>query len=80
MTDVDIAHPSHNPFDLPRRSKNATRTFIIAVTVAVLFHLLVGYYVYKAKFKPNYKNYSEQKEEVNILHPPPPPPPSRRRR
>ena len=27
MTDVDIAHPSHNPFDVPRQNKNATRTF-----------------------------------------------------
>jgi cell division protein FtsN len=57
VTDIDIAHPHHNPFDLPRRNKNAGRTFIIAVAVAVLFHVVVGYYVYKAKFKPTYKTY-----------------------
>ena len=61
MTDVDIAHPHHNPFDIPRRSKNATRTFLIASSVAILFHVLVGFYVYKAKFQPHYKQYSEEK-------------------
>src|ERR1700743_2038904 len=76
MTDIDTAHPSPNPLVVPRRDKTAPRTFTIAVLVALLFHGVVGYYVWKAKVKPSYKNYSEQKEEVNILHPPPPPPPT----
>ena len=59
MTDVDIAHPAHNPFDVPRRNKDTVRNFAVAVAIGILFHVLVGYYVYKAKFQPHYKTYSE---------------------
>ena len=75
MTDIDIAHPSHNPFDIPRQNKNTIPIFIASFLGALLLNGLIFYYAGTTKFKPNYKTYSEEKVTAEILHPPAPPPP-----
>ena len=69
---IDIAHPSHNPFDLPRPRRN--NGLIIGLVVAGLFHGIIGYYLWSAKFKPKYEQYSDEKTDAQLIKPPPPPP------
>jgi protein TonB len=69
----DVAHPAHNPFDLPRPRRN--NGVIVAIVLSVAVHGIIGYYLYRAKFHPKYQDYSDVKTEATILQPPPPPPP-----
>jgi len=72
-TQPDIAHPSHNPFDLPRPRRN--NGVIVAIILSVLIHGIIGYYLWQARFKIKYQNYSDEKTEAQLIKPPPPPPP-----
>jgi protein TonB len=49
--------------------------FGIALTVAVVAHIALGFYLWKAKFEVKYKEFSDEAVKVNLLKPPPPPPP-----
>ena len=54
---------------------NLRREWPVFALLAILGAIWLAIaYLGPTKFKPNYKNYSQQKVEVNILHPPPPPP------
>jgi len=56
---VDIAHPSHNPFDVPRPRRNNGVTAAIVLSMAV--HALIGYYLWQWKFKSHYQSYADEK-------------------
>ncbi|WP_091742895.1 energy transducer TonB [Phenylobacterium immobile] len=76
MTDTpttDVAHPAHNPFDerKPARNKGVT----IAIIVSIIAHVAIGVYLWKTRFEPNYKEYSDEVTDVSIIKPVPPPPP-----
>ncbi|HET9160643.1 MAG TPA: energy transducer TonB, partial [Caulobacteraceae bacterium] len=75
MTDTprDIAHPGHNPFDAPRPKRS--KGLMIALVVAVVVHGALAIYLWKSKFQPNFKDYSEDVTDVSIVKPAPPPPP-----
>ncbi len=70
---ADRAHIRHNPFDdpPPKRHKGLT----IAVAVSIAAHGLIGLYLWKAKFEPNYRQYSDDVTDVALIKPVPPPPP-----
>jgi len=56
---VDVAHPAHNPFDLPRpRNRNG---LWLAILVAAVLHGVIGFYLWKWKFKAEYQQYSDEK-------------------
>src|SRR3954469_24899811 len=71
------AHVRHNPFDdpKPKRSKGFTAALIGALVV----HAGLGIYLWKARFEPKYKEYSDGGPDVALIKPvpprPPPPPP-----
>ncbi len=69
----DITYIPHNPFDVPKPKPN--KWLIVAVTLAVLLHLIIFYVLYKQKFEVNYKEYSDDVTDVSIIKPAPPPPP-----
>ena len=69
----DITHPVHNPFDAPRPKTN--RGFTIAVILAIIAHAVIGFILYKEKFQPKYKEYSDDVTDVALIKPAPPPPP-----
>lgn len=79
MTDTrprDVAHPGHNPFDDPRPRR--PKGFLTAVLIAILVHAALILYLWKSKFEPNFKQYSDDVTEVSLIKPapkPPPPPP-----
>jgi protein TonB len=67
------ARPGHNPFDEPVRKKNTGIT--IAIIVSFVVHALLGVYLWKTKFEPKYKEYSDDITDVALIKPAPPPPP-----
>src|SRR3954468_6950615 len=75
---VDIAHPAHNPFDMPRarQSKGVT----IAIIASIVVHLVIGLYLWRVKFNPHYRTFQDEKLDTQLIKPPPrpaPPPPPR---
>ena len=74
---VDVAHPAHNPFDVPRPRRN--NGIIAAIVFAAIFHGIIGYYLYQWKFQAKFQSYADEKTDAALIHPPPPPPPRRRR-
>jgi len=70
----DVAHPVHNPFDGAIRRKRSKGT-TVAITVSMIFHGLLGLYLWKVKFEPKMQEYSDEATKVDIYKPPPPPPP-----
>lgn len=63
----------HNPFDDPRpKSRPGT---MIALVVALVVHGALGVYLWKSRFDPKYKEYSEEITDVALIKPVPPPPP-----
>ena len=47
----------------------------IAIIISIVFHTGLLFYLYKAKFVPKYKEYSDDVTDVSIVKPAPPPPP-----
>jgi len=78
---VDIAHPAHNPFDLPR-AKNR-QGLGAAVALAVGLHGILGFYLWQWRFQAHYQEFSDEKTDAQLIKPPPlniapvpkPPPP-----
>src|SRR5208282_6187959 len=68
----DIAHPSHNPFDLPRPRQN--NGLVVAIIFSLAFHLVAGYYLWKSRFKTEFQNYADEKVQAELIKPPAPPP------
>jgi hypothetical protein len=58
----DVAHPVHNPFDGAIRKKRSTGT-TVAITVSMIFHGLLGLYLWKVKFEPKMQEYSDEAME-----------------
>jgi protein TonB len=76
MTDTsprDALHPGHNPFDDPRPKKQ--KGLVIALIIAILVHAALAFYLWKSKFEPQYKEYSDEVTDVALIKPVPPPPP-----
>ncbi|MDX5329883.1 MAG: energy transducer TonB [Pseudomonadota bacterium] len=74
MSDTsDTVHVHHSPFDAPK-TKNRGGV-IAAIIISVVVHIALGIYLYKAKFEPTYREYSEDVTEVELIKPAPPPPP-----
>ena len=71
----DVAHPGHNPFDMPTPKR--PKGFFIAVTIAAVAHALLAAYLWKSKFEHRFQEYSDDVTDVEIIKPqaPPPPPP-----
>ena len=63
----------HNPFDDPK--PKARPGTMIALILAVLVHGALGVYLWKTRFDPKYKEYSEEITDVALIKPVPPPPP-----
>ena len=61
-------HHHYDPLtaDRPPRRRGAAGS-ITAVTVAVVFHAGIGFYVWKAKFEPKYQEFSDQAVKVSLL-------------
>ena len=70
---VDIAHPAHNPFDLPR-AKQRTGLWV-AIAVSAVIHVVIGVYLWNSKFTTKMVEYGDEKNDVQLVHPPAPPPP-----
>jgi protein TonB len=71
-------HRFYDPLTAEGRPRRNRRGFMTGVAVAVIVHLGVGYYVWKAKFEPKYQEFSDIAEKVALVKekkPPPPPPP-----
>ena len=68
MTDsnpvVDVAHPAHNPFDMPPPKRNKGVAVALIATLAV--HGLIGYYLYQWKFQAKYQNYADEKTDAQL--------------
>jgi periplasmic protein TonB len=73
QTPADVAHPAHNPFDMPRPRRN--NGLLIAIVVTLGLHAIIGYYLYRWKFHAEFAQYSDEKTNVQVIKPPPPPPP-----
>ena len=74
MSDTsDTTHIHHSPFDAPKPKRN--KGIIIAIVVSIVVHVALGLYLYKTKFEPEYREYSEDVTDVAIIKPAPPPPP-----
>jgi protein TonB len=76
MTDSsppDVLHGSHNPFDDPRPKKKSG--LLIALLIAFVVHVALFTYLWKSKFEPQFKEYSDDVTDVSIVKPVPPPPP-----
>ena len=69
----DITHPGHNPFDAPVKKRNNGVT--AAIIGSIIVHGVVGFYLWKAKFHSEFKEYSDDVTDVAIIKPAPPPPP-----
>ncbi|CAN7378953.1 energy transducer TonB [Phenylobacterium sp. LjRoot219] len=71
----DIAHPGHNPFDIPRPKRS--KGFIVAITLAGIAHVALAAYLWKSRFEPKFQEYSDDVTDVALIKPqaPPPPPP-----
>ncbi len=71
----DVAHPTRSIFDDPpkQRSKGVT----LAIIASIIVHVLLGVYLWKSKFEPKYREYTDDVTDVAIIKPatPPPPPP-----
>ena len=48
-TPPDIAHPAHNPFDMPR-PKQRTGMWV-AIGISAVLHVVIGFYLWQAKFQ-----------------------------
>jgi hypothetical protein len=74
MAEAPAPHHYDPLVDAPpkRRRKGGMAAPVI---VSIVIHGLLGYYIYKSKFEPKYKEYSDEAVKVDIVKPPPPPPP-----
>jgi protein TonB len=72
-------HRFYDPLTAEGRPRRGRRGFLIGVAVAVVVHLGIGAYIWKAKFEPKYQEFSDEAVKVALLKapktPPPPPPP-----
>ena len=57
----------HNPFDDPPPAKRPG--LVIAVLVAIVVHGALGVYLWKARFEPKYKEYSDEITDVALIKP-----------
>jgi TonB family protein len=73
MSITDVPHGHHNPFDDPKPKTN--KAFWGAIIVALAVHAALIVYLYKTKFEPEYREYSDDVTDVAIVKPAPPPPP-----
>ena len=73
MTDTSPPHSlsGHNPFDDPRPKRN--KGFGIALLIAIIFHSALAVYLWKSKFEPQFKEYSDDVTDVALIKPVPPP-------
>jgi protein TonB len=72
-------HHFYDPLTADGRPRKGRKGFLIAVGIAAVVHVGIGYYVWKAKFEPKYQEFSDEAVKVALLKaapkPPPPPPP-----
>ena len=60
---------SHNPFDDPRPRRQ--KGFWIAIVIAIVVHAALALYLWKSKFEPNFKEYSDDVTDVALIKPVP---------
>ena len=75
---TDTTHEEHHErsiFDEPKKKRNTGVT--VAIVGSLIVHAGLGYYLYKSKFEPKYREYSDDVTDVAIIKPAPPPPPPR---
>ncbi|MFI4966900.1 MAG: energy transducer TonB, partial [Caulobacterales bacterium] len=65
--DRDLLHPGHNPFDDPRPKRS--KGLLIALVIAVIVHAALAVYLWKSKFEPTFKDYSEDVTDVAMVKP-----------
>jgi hypothetical protein len=69
-------HHVYDPLTADGRPRRGRRGFLAGVGVAVIIHLAIGAYVWKAKFEPKYTEFSDEAVKVALLKqakaPPPP--------
>ena len=75
MAEEQHPEPHYDPLtsERPRRRRNGG--LITALSIALVAHAALGFYLWKAKFEVKYKEFSDTAVKVDILKPPPPPPP-----
>lgn len=72
---TDTTHEEHqrSVFDEPKKKRNTGVT--VAIVGSIIVHAGLGYYLYKSRFEPKYREYSDDVTDVAIIKPAPPPPP-----
>jgi protein TonB len=68
-------HHHYDPLTADARPRRRGGGFATGVAVAVVFHIGIGAYLWKAKFEPKYQEFSDEAVKVSLLKAPPPPPP-----
>ena len=66
-------HRHYDPLTSMGKKSKGGGGFAMAVTIAFILHGLLGLYLWKVKFEPQYKEYSDDATKVDIIKPPPPP-------
>jgi periplasmic protein TonB len=75
---TDTTHEEHHErsvFDEPKKKRNTGVT--VAIVGSIIVHAGLGYYLYKSRFEPKYREYSDDVTDVAIIKPAPPPTPPR---
>ena len=70
---TDTTHEHRSVFDAPKKKRNPAVT--AAIVGSIIVHAVLGYYLYKNKFEPKYREYTDDVTDVAIIKPAPPPPP-----
>lgn len=60
---------------MERRPRRQGRGALAAVLLSLAFHAGLGVALWKAKFEPRYREYSDEVTNVELIKPQPPPPP-----
>ena len=71
---TEAPRPAHNPFDPPAQ-KGLGKGFTTAIAVVVGLHALLGVYLWKYRFEPKYREYTDEKIDTELIKPPPLPVP-----
>ena len=71
----DHPHRAYDPLTDERPPRRKGGKFVPALVIAGIVHAALGYYLWKAKFEPKYRDFSDEAVKAELVKPAPPPPP-----